>query len=121
MSVTNSSRAPLRRSTYAASGPLKRVLRGTRTAPADTAPSAAVIQSREFGAHTATRSPGSVPLAMQAAAARSTRAPSSAYVIRVRPSTTASVSAYRSAARLTSAGMLSHTASSRTFGLPVDP
>ena len=45
-----------------------------------------------FGAQIATRSPTPTPVAMQAAAARSTRAPSSAYEIRVRPSTTASVS-----------------------------
>ncbi len=76
--VTNSSRAPLPRSTSTASPPLKRVFSGTRTAPADTAPSAATIQSRELGAHTATRSPVATPLARHAAAARSIRAPNSA-------------------------------------------
>ncbi len=76
--VTNSSRAPLPPSTYAASLPLKRVFSGTSTAPADTAPRAETIQSVEFGAQMPTRSPTSTPAAMQAAAARSTRAPSSA-------------------------------------------
>lgn len=76
--VTNSSRARLRDSTYAASVPLKRVLSGTSTAPADTAPRAETIQSRVFGAQMATRSPSRTPFARQAAAARSTRAPNSA-------------------------------------------
>jgi hypothetical protein len=75
--VTKSRRAPLRRSTSAASAPLKRVFSGTRTAPADTAPSAETIQSRVFGAQIATRSPTATPFAMHAAAACSTRAPSS--------------------------------------------
>ncbi|MET8246146.1 OB-fold domain-containing protein [Streptomyces sp. NPDC005202] len=39
--VTNRTFAPLRRRTYAASLPLKRVFRGTSTAPADAAPRAA--------------------------------------------------------------------------------
>lgn len=76
--MTKSSRAPLRSRTYAASAPLKRVLRGTSTPPAETAPSAETIHSRVLGAQTATRSPGSTPAAMQAAAARSTRSPSCA-------------------------------------------
>ncbi len=83
--------ARVRRRTYAASAPLKRVLTGTRTPPAVTAPRAATIQSVVLGAQIATRSPRSTPEAMHAAAARSIRAPSSAYEIRARPSTTASV------------------------------
>jgi hypothetical protein len=103
---------------YAASVPLKRVLSGTRTAPADTAPSEETIQSRVLGAQMATRSPGLTPFATQAAAARSTRAPNSAYETRVRPSTTASTSAYRSAAPRTSPGMVPHSMSPRTTSLP---
>lgn len=117
--VTKSSLARLRASTYAASAPLKRVLSGTSTAPAETAPSAQTIQSRVFGAQTATRSPVRTPSARQAAAARSTRAPSSAYVTRVRPSTTASRSANRRAADRTRPGTLPHSKSPRTAGLPM--
>ncbi|GDY76069.1 hypothetical protein SAV31267_055540 [Streptomyces avermitilis] len=91
---------------------------GTSTAPADTAPSAETIQSSEFGAQMPTRSPTPTPLAIHAAAARSTRAPNSAYEILVRPSTTASVSAYRSADDRTRPGMLPHSTSPRTNGLP---
>ncbi|CAM5476722.1 hypothetical protein SMICM304S_00545 [Streptomyces microflavus] len=97
----------------AASVPLNRVLRGTSTAPALTAPSAETIQSSVFGAQIATRSPRSTPAAMHAAAARSTRSPSPAYVRRVRPSTTASAGPYRRAASRTSPGMLPHSSSSR--------
>lgn len=100
--------------------PLKRVFRGTSTAPALTAPSAATIQSSEFGAQTATRSPARTPFARQAAAARSTRAPSSAYEIRVRPSTTASVVAYRSADQRTRPGIVPHSMSPRMTGLPTE-
>ena len=62
-----SARAPLRARTYAASAPRKRVLIGTSTPPAVVTPSAATIHSSEFGAHTATRSPRSMPDAMQRA------------------------------------------------------
>lgn len=116
--MTKRSFARLRCRMYAASLPLKRVLRGTRTAPAVTAPSAETIQSRVFGAQTATRSPGSTPEAMHAAAARSTRSPSSAYETRVRPSTTASRSPYRRAAARTSLGMLPHSSSPRIVRPP---
>ncbi|KUJ37477.1 hypothetical protein ADL25_27630 [Streptomyces sp. NRRL F-5122] len=112
--VTNSSFARLLSSTYAASVPLNRVLSGTSTAPAVTAPSAETIQSRVFGAQIATRSPTPTPFAMQAAAARSTRAPSSAYEIRARPSTTASTSPWRSAALRTRPAMQPHSMSPRT-------
>ncbi|CAM5632886.1 hypothetical protein SALBM311S_12992 [Streptomyces alboniger] len=117
MPVTNSSRAPLLASTSAASAPLKRVFSGTRTTPADTAPRAETIQSSELGAQIPTRSPVRSPLATHAAAARSTRAPSSPYETRVRPSTTASVSAYRSAADRTRSGMLPRCMSARTTSL----
>jgi hypothetical protein len=65
----NSTRAPLRASTYAASAPRKRVFTGTSTPPAVVTPSAATIHSREFGAQTATRSPRSMPDASRARAA----------------------------------------------------
>ncbi len=61
----------------AASLPLNRVLRGTRTAPAVCRPSWATAHSRQFGPQMATRSPGSIPEAMKARAARSTSAASS--------------------------------------------
>lgn len=93
--------------------PLKRVLTGTRTAPAVTAPRAETIQSRVLGAQTATRSPGATPEAIQAAAARSTRSPSSAYETRVRPSTTASREPYRRAAARTRRGMTPYSRSAR--------
>ncbi|GDY44787.1 hypothetical protein SANT12839_056690 [Streptomyces antimycoticus] len=102
--VMNRCEARVRRSTYAASAPLKRVLTGTSTPPAVTAPSAATTQSVVLGAQIAARSPGSRPEATHAAAARSIRAPSSAYEIRARPSTTASAGPYRSTAARIRAG-----------------
>lgn len=86
-----------------------------------TAPSAETIQSRVLGAQTATRSPASTPDAMHAAAARSTRSPSSVYVIRVRPSTTASRPPYRCAAARTRFGTVDHSSSPRISCPPVEP
>ncbi|GCD92370.1 hypothetical protein EHYA_00008 [Embleya hyalina] len=77
MPETNSSLACVLASTYRASAPLYRVFIGTTTPPAVSAPSAATIQSGEFGAHTPTRSPLRTPAAMAAAAARRTRSRSS--------------------------------------------
>ena len=77
--VTNSSLARVRRRTYAASVPLKRVLSGTRTPPArHRAERGDDPARRVLGAQMATRSPARSPAAAAAAAARSTRAPSSA-------------------------------------------
>jgi hypothetical protein len=75
--ATNSARAPLRTITSSASGPVNRVLTGTSTAPALSAPSAASIHSPPLGAHSATRSPASIPAAISAADACSTRSASS--------------------------------------------
>ncbi len=66
MTVT-SARAPLRAMMSAASPPLKRVLMGTRTAPACQRPSAATIHSELLKAQIATRSPGSMLDATRAA------------------------------------------------------
>ncbi len=68
---------------YAASAPLKRVLRGTSTAPARTAPSAATTHSAQLGAQMATRSPRSMPLASTARVAADTSSTSSSNVRRV--------------------------------------
>lgn len=119
--VMNSSFARLRARTSAVSPPLKRVFSGTSTAPAETAPSAETIQSREFGAQRATRSPTPTPFATHAAAARSTRAPSSAYDTRVRPSTTASTPPNRSTAERTSPGTVPHSKSPRPSESPPRP
>ena len=54
--------------TSTASRPLNREFMGRMAAPAALAPSAATTQSAEFGAQTATRSPGSTPSAMAALA-----------------------------------------------------
>ena len=54
-------RAPLRERTTAASAPLKRVLTGTRTAPAAKRPRAATVHSAQLPHQIATRSPGSTP------------------------------------------------------------
>ena len=64
-------------STNAASPPFQRVLIGTSAAPAHCAPSAATIQPRQFGAHTATRSPGPTPAAIIACVEATIRSPSS--------------------------------------------
>ena len=61
---------------------LNRVLTGTSTPPAVVTPSAATIHSSEFGAHTATRSPGSMPDAISARAAPSTSSRSAAKSMR---------------------------------------
>ena len=50
---------------------------GTRTAPAVCSPSWATAHSRQFGPQMATRSPGWMPEAMKARAARSTSAANS--------------------------------------------
>jgi hypothetical protein len=55
--------APEARAMYAASPPLKRVLSGTSTAPARSAPRAASIHSAQLGAQMATRSVASTPAA----------------------------------------------------------
>ena len=57
---------------YAASGPLKRVLSGTSTAPTRKMADAAMTHSAQFGAHTATRSPVAMPAAISARPASST-------------------------------------------------
>ncbi len=59
--------APVRARIGAASAALKRVLIGTRVAPASHRPSAAVIHRTPFGAQIATRSPASTPAATRAA------------------------------------------------------
>src|SRR2546430_395488 len=98
---------------YAASPPLNRVLMGTSDAPARTAPRAATIHSHTFGAQIATRSPRTAPLEAAARAVCSTRAASSANVIRSSPSTTAGASPNRAAASSTSPGMAPHRRSPR--------
>jgi hypothetical protein len=77
---------------YAASAPRNRVFTGTRTAPAVVTPSAATIHSSEFGAHTATRSPGATPQAMSARAASVTDPARSVKLMCRSASTTASAS-----------------------------
>ena len=66
MTVTRT-RAPLRARMTAASAPLKRVLTGTRTAPAANTPRAATVHSAQLPHQIATRSPGSTPAATSAA------------------------------------------------------
>jgi len=75
--ATNSARAPLRPITSSASGPVNRVLTGTRTPPAASVPSAASTQWWSLGPQTATRSPAARPASMSAAATVVTRSPSS--------------------------------------------
>jgi len=58
-------------------GPVNRVLTGTRTPPALSVPSAASTHSQLLGAQSATRSPGWTPAAISAAAIAVTRSPSS--------------------------------------------
>jgi hypothetical protein len=104
---------------YAASAPLNRVLRGTSTAPAPTAPSAATTHSAQLGAQMATRSPRSMPLATMARVAPATCSANPSKVSReaVRPgpwtSTNASDSPKRAAASSTSPGMVPHWRSPR--------
>jgi hypothetical protein len=76
--VTNSARALLRSMTSSISGPVKRVLIGTRVAPAYSVPSAASIQWCVLGEQMATRSPGWMPSAISAPATPRTRSYSSA-------------------------------------------
>ena len=64
--------------TSAASPPLNRVFTGTNTAPARSAPREATTHCQQFGAQTATRSPGPMPEATTALAHSSTASPSSA-------------------------------------------
>ncbi len=66
MTVTRA-RARLRARMSAASTPLNRVFTGTSTAPAWSRPSTATIHSALLGAHSATRSPASMPEATSAA------------------------------------------------------
>src|SRR5258706_7801908 len=69
-------------------------------------PSAVMAHSMQFGAQIATRSPGSMPLATSALAARSTCSASCSNVSRVRSSTSASRPANEAAARDTSPGIV---------------
>jgi hypothetical protein len=63
--------------TSSASGPVKRVFTGTSVAPVYSAPSPASTQWCVFGHQIATRSPGSIPLAISALAVSRTRSCSS--------------------------------------------
>ncbi len=63
---------------YAASAALNRVFNGTSTAPAVWTPNAAMAHSVAFGAQIDTRSPGSMPEAINARAARDAASASSA-------------------------------------------
>jgi hypothetical protein len=76
-SATNNARAPLRPITSSASGPVNRVLTGTSAAPAPSVPSAISTHSIPFGAHSATRSPGSMPASISAPVTAVTRSASS--------------------------------------------
>ena len=60
-------RAPLRASMSAASGPLNLVLIGTSTAPAEKIPSTATTHSTQLKHQMATRSPGATPDSTRAA------------------------------------------------------
>src|SRR5438270_4275832 len=97
----------------AASAPLKRVLRGTSTAPAECSPTRATSHSQTFGVQMATRSPGSTPAARKPRAARRPASAKSAKLMRTSPSTTASRSPKRSAALCTSRGVVPHSRSPR--------
>ena len=90
----------------AASGPFRRVLSGTSHAPAASAPRAAAIQLAEFGAHTATRSPGSTPVATSPRATAVIERSTSTNESRVSPSTTASRVPKRAALRCTICGIV---------------
>ena len=61
MTVKSAARAALAQDVARPRAPLKRVLSGTSTPPADCSPSAATTHSQQFGAQIATRSPGSMP------------------------------------------------------------
>jgi len=89
-----------------ASSGLNRVFTGTSTPPAVSNPNAATIQSAEFGAQMATRSPLATPSSSNAPAAQRIRSMSSVKVKRSGPSTTASASPNRSAALKTISGMV---------------
>ena len=106
-SVTVISRlTPARRMMSAASGPFSLVLSGTSTAPTVCRASSATTHSAMLGAQIERRSPASTPLATKARAASSTRSASSANVHRSSPSTMASTVANRSAARVTTSGIV---------------
>ena len=62
---------------------MKRVFSGTSSAPAPTAPRAAITHSAQFGAQMATRSPRSIPLATMARVAAATCSASWSKVSRV--------------------------------------
>ena len=94
-----------------ASLPLKRVFSGVTTPPTDWHPSAVTAHSQLFGAQIATRSPGCTPEAIIARAASPICATSSGNDHRTSPSTMPSTSAYRSAARRRTAGIVSGVAS----------
>jgi hypothetical protein len=65
---------------------LKRVLTGTTQAPQARIPSAETIQRAEFGAHSATRSPGSIPSDTSPRAVESISAATASKVISTAPS-----------------------------------
>ena len=90
----------------AASSPFRRVLSGTSQAPAARTPNPAAIHAAEFGAHTATRSPGSTPAAIRLRATAIIRCSTSTNVHRVSPSTTASRSPKRAALARTIRGIV---------------
>src|ERR1035437_9115767 len=112
---------------YAASAPLYRVLSGTSNAPAPTEPSAAITHSAQFGAHIATRSPRSMPLASTARVAAATSSANWSKVSRVVvppgpwASTNASDSPNRAAASSTKPGMVPHWRSPRGSALSDTP
>src|SRR5438132_3238573 len=99
---------------------------GTISAPAARDPRAATIHSWMFGAHMATRSPGSTPPATTARAARCTRSPSWSNDSLTSPSTTASRGPNCSTEARTIAGMLAQVAMVATRlpegadGIPAD-
>src|SRR3954470_22635811 len=81
--------------------------------PAPSTPSAARIQSAEFRAQIAARSPGWIPASIAARVERTTSSASCGYVIRRSPSTIASPFGKRSAPASASRGMLTYCSSNR--------
>ena len=95
-----------RRISSADSYAVRRVLSGTRMAPAEATAIAVSATSTEFGAQTTTRSPGRTPKEMRPRAILTLRSRYSRKQRRTVSSISASRSGQRSVARATAAGMV---------------
>jgi hypothetical protein len=108
-STVKSTLASTTRKASAASRAVNRVFRGTRSAPLARAPRAATIQVAQFGAHTATQSPGWTSRATRDAATPSISSRTSTKLTWHSPSTMAGRSPNRSAACNASSGIFRGT------------